>query len=82
MINDLVPANSAAIELNTNIAPWYQWPNYVPYFAPPVNIVHTTVPQRCAWCQGHHYEKCPRLKSVTYRDDGTVEHIEFFPADT
>jgi len=26
-----------------------------------------------------HTDKCPRLKAVSYREDGLVERIEFYP---
>jgi len=73
---------------NTNAGDYIS-PNLNVYYNPPypvtwwptVQYVYPPVAnQRCAWCQGYHWDKCPRLKSVKYRDDGTVEHVEFFPA--
>jgi hypothetical protein len=61
--------------------PYYQY--FQPYYVPPPNVytyIYPLLPPvpRCAWCQGQHVGKCARLKSVTYRDDGTVQRVEFF----
>jgi hypothetical protein len=55
------------------------WPTVQPTYVYPLvwNPVTVQTP-RCAWCQGQHIDKCPDLKSVTYRPDGTVEQVEFF----
>lgn len=65
--------------------PWWQYPAYPYPTYQPVPIYYSVWPvtyqiarPRCAWCQDTHEDKCPRLKSVTYRDDGTVERVEFF----
>jgi hypothetical protein len=50
--------------------------NYWPYVR-----LHVWPTPRCAWCQETHYGSCERLKSVTYRKDGTVERVEFFERD-
>ena len=69
---------------NTDLTPvsehfWQTYPQTT--YTNPVNYVYWYPPTpRCAWCQGTHTDKCPRLKLVKYREDGTVEHIEFFPA--
>jgi len=71
----------SSIVVDPNFGYVQTWPNY--YYVPPANfhvyypLVVTPTP-RCAWCQGQHLGACPRLKSVTYRKDGTVEHVEFF----
>lgn len=60
---------------------WWQYPTVAPniYVWPqPVVTYQIVRPVRCVWCQGMHEDKCPRLKSVTYREDGTVERVEFF----
>lgn len=63
---------------------WNPWPNspeyhyhYYPFTQPAVTYQIVQTP-RCAWCQGNHVDKCPKLKTVVYREDGTVERVEFF----
>ena len=64
----------------TNVIDYGQY--YWPYGQQPTYI-QTCWPviqqQRCAWCQGMHTGSCERIKSVTYREDGTVKQVEFFP---
>lgn len=61
--------------------PTHYWQQpYVPYIPSPTVITYVwpQQQQRCAWCQGTHWDKCPNLKAVVYRSDGTVERVEFF----
>jgi hypothetical protein len=88
-MTDLTVANDInlnSVSINPDVGygyhTWYQWP----YYTPPGNInVFYPWPlaptPRCAWCQGQHIGSCPRLKSLTYRKDGTVERVEFFEED-
>jgi len=85
LVNDI---NLVSVDLTQEnadpITNWY--PNYYqtwwPQYVPPANFytyVNWPIPTpRCAWCQGQHVGKCERLKSVTYREDGTVQRVEFF----
>lgn len=60
---------------------WWQLPNspeYHYHYTQPAITYQIVRPARCTWCQGMHEDKCPRLKAVIYRDNGTVERVEFF----
>ncbi len=36
----------------------------------------------CPWCDGvHPPERCPRIKSIEYHDNGAIRKIEFFDPD-
>jgi hypothetical protein len=36
----------------------------------------------CPYCGSRHLAKCPSVKAITYHQDGTVAHVEFFaPVD-
>jgi len=87
-VADLMTINTGVADANTagDIYPthgwWNPWPTQIwpTYWYP--SITYQVQPQpRCAWCQGEHIGKCERLKSVTYRRDGTVERVEFFEED-
>jgi hypothetical protein len=37
---------------------------------------------RCPHCGTWHSGSCPRIKSITYRGDGSIERIEYHPVVT
>jgi hypothetical protein len=84
-MNVFVPQTNTAD--NTLLDPYQWWrpgPPVYPHVCPqPTVITYRVEAQpRCAWCQGTHYGGCARLKSVTYRKDGTVERVEFFEEES
>lgn len=77
--NALIPSTGAAGDFTNWWQPYpYYQPTIYPHVCTPTVVTYTNPQPRCAWCQGNHYGGCARLKSVTYRKDGTVERVEFF----